>query len=55
MLPEYSVMIESSDKCSMKLLQQAARLLDIDYARAIVAFDFKGRKLKNKPTAKEGG
>ncbi|RCK57504.1 DNA repair protein RAD4 [Candida viswanathii] len=55
MLPENSVLLESSEQCLMKLLQQAARLLDIDYARAIVAFDFKGRKLKNKPTAKEGG
>ena len=55
MLPENSVLIESSDQCLMKLLQRAASLIDIDYARAIVAFDFKGRKQKNKPTAKEGG
>ena len=37
MLPENSILIECDENCSMKMLQNAANLLAIDYAKAIVS------------------
>lgn len=39
----------------LKISEKAARILEIDYARAIVAFDFTNRKSNRTPAAKEGG
>lgn len=55
MLPENSILIECDENCSMKMLQNAANLLAIDYAKAIVSFSFKGKKKKHNITAREGG
>ena len=55
MLPENSVLIECDENLSMKVLQNAASILDIDYAKAIVSFNFKGKKKKHSITAREGG
>ncbi|CAI5758327.1 unnamed protein product [Candida verbasci] len=52
MLPENGVFIEATPEISMKLLTQAANILNIDYAKAIVAFDF-GRK--RSVNVREGG
>lgn len=56
MMPENGFLVELSPIITMRMLERAARdILRIDYARAIVSFDFKN-KLKNLlPTAKEGG
>ena len=63
MLPENGYIVNTTGMYSMKMAERAARqILDIDYARAIVAFDF-GKNAGEKrskastriPTAKEGG
>ncbi|OBA21568.1 putative DNA repair protein Rad4, partial [Metschnikowia bicuspidata var. bicuspidata NRRL YB-4993] len=57
MVPENGVLLKITRDVSMKMLENAARwVLNIDYAKAIVSFEF-GKALKNKraPTAKEGG
>jgi xeroderma pigmentosum group C-complementing protein len=63
MLPENGYLVNTTGMYSMKMAERAARqILDIDYARAIVAFDF-GKSAGEKrskastriPTAKEGG
>lgn len=52
MLPENGCLLKVDKEVTLKMLERAARIIDIDYARAIVKFDFgKG----NKATAKEGG
>lgn len=60
MIPENGYLLKTSPKYTMKLAEKAARLLDIDFARAIVAFDFGnrsgGKRKHNKiPTVREGG
>lgn len=59
MLPENGYLLDTSGIYTMKMAEQAARILEIDYARAIVAFDFGGKKEKRNstriPTAREGG
>lgn len=53
MMPENGYLVKLTEKTSMKLLERAARdILRIDYARAIVAFDF-GKK--GMTTPREGG
>lgn len=53
MMPDNGYLIKLTEKTSMKLLERAARdVLRIDYARAIVAFDF-GKK--GATTPREGG
>lgn len=58
MIPENGSLVKASDKCSLKLLEKAARLLGVDYAKAVIGFDF-GRKSSKrflgKAQAKEGG
>ncbi|CUM45575.1 uncharacterized protein AC631_03733 [Debaryomyces fabryi] len=59
MLPENGYLFDTSLQCSMKIAERAAKIIDIDYAKAIVAFDF-GKPNKKKfqsrnPTAREGG
>ncbi|KAL6453156.1 RAD4 DNA repair protein RAD4 [Candida maltosa Xu316] len=53
MIPEGAVLISSSDEYPMRTIQRAVETLGIDFAKAIVAFNFKGRK--HKVTAREGG
>ncbi|KAK6459779.1 uncharacterized protein RJT20DRAFT_114250 [Scheffersomyces xylosifermentans] len=61
MLPENGYLVNTYDSIyTMKMAERAARsILNIDYAKAIVAFDFGGRERKGKgnrnPTAREGG
>lgn len=58
MIPDGGFLMEASLERPVKLLEQAARLIDIDYAKAIVAFDFgnkNGKKHRKIPTAREGG
>ncbi|KAM9899983.1 hypothetical protein OXX69_009267 [Metschnikowia pulcherrima] len=57
MVPENGYLVPVSRDVSMKMLETAARwILNIDYAKAIVSFEFgKGQKTKRAPTAKEGG
>lgn len=56
MMPDNGFLARVTDKITMKMLERAAReFLRIDYARAIVAFDFGGTKNKRTPTAREGG
>ncbi|EGW31864.1 uncharacterized protein SPAPADRAFT_72567 [Spathaspora passalidarum NRRL Y-27907] len=56
MIPENGAFIPISDTHSIKLLIKAAYLIDIDFAKAIVAFDF-GARRKRRPNvnAREGG
>ncbi|KAG7661247.1 uncharacterized protein J8A68_005243 [[Candida] subhashii] len=57
MLPDNGALIRIGPNCPMKLLQTAARILGIDYAKAIVAFDFgaKSKRRRTNATAREGG
>lgn len=56
MMPDNGYLARVSKNVSMKLLEKAARdILKVDYAKAIVAFDFGGTKNKRTPTAREGG
>lgn len=63
MLPEGGTIIPTTGKYTMKMAERAARyILEIDYAKAVVAFDFgkgsigrKSRGAGRTPTAKEGG
>lgn len=57
MVPENGALVEVSPTVTLKMLERAARgILGIDYARAIVAFDFgKALKKKGTATAREGG
>lgn len=52
MMPDNGFLAKVTDKLPMKSLEKAARLLGIDYAKAIIAFDFGKAKAV---TAKEGG
>lgn len=54
MIPEngYLIPVESYP---IKISEKAARILDIDYAKAITAFDFSNRRNNRVPNAKEGG
>lgn len=53
MMPQNGYLVKLTEKVSMKLLERAARdVLRIDYAKAIVAFDF-GKK--GMTTPREGG
>ncbi|ODV80714.1 Rad4-domain-containing protein, partial [Suhomyces tanzawaensis NRRL Y-17324] len=61
MMPEGGCLIDTTGKYTMKMAEYAARsILEIDYAKAIIAFDF-GKNGKSKPsagrtpTAREGG
>lgn len=56
MLPENGAYIEATGH-ELKVLEQAARLAGVDFARAVVAFDFssKSRTLTRAPKVKEGG
>lgn len=54
MVPENGVLIKITELKTMKMLQKAAVLLGIDYAKAITSFDFTQRG-KGTPNAKEGG
>lgn len=52
MLPENGFLLKADKAIPLKLLEMTARILQIDYAKAVVKFDFgKG----SKATAKEGG
>lgn len=52
MLPENGYLLKADKTTPLKLLEKTARILQIDYAKAVVKFDFgKG----SKATAKEGG
>lgn len=56
MMPDKGYLVKMTDDVTMKMLERAARdVLRIDYARAIVAFDFGGAKKNRAPTAREGG
>lgn len=56
MMPDNGYLVKMTDDVTMKMLERAARdVLRIDYARAIVAFDFGGAKKNRTPTAREGG
>lgn len=57
MIPENGYLAKISKDTPLKLLEQAARTLDIDYAKAVVAFDFGAGSKSNRRsvTAKEGG
>jgi len=56
MMPENGYLVKMTDTITMKMLEKAARdILRIDYAKAIVAFDFGGSKKNRTPTAREGG
>lgn len=56
MMPDNGYLVKMTDEVTMKLLERAARdILRIDYAKAIVAFDFGGAKKNRTPTAREGG
>lgn len=56
MIPEngFLVSVEDTDY-TVKQMVEAARILEIDYAKAVVNFDFKNRKSNKMPTVKEGG
>ncbi|WPK24315.1 hypothetical protein PUMCH_001583 [Australozyma saopauloensis] len=57
MLPENGYLARVSSTVTIKMLEKAAKyILKVDYAKAIVSFDF-GNSLKSKrtPTATEGG
>lgn len=52
MLPENGFLLRADKTTPLKILERAARIVEVDYARAIVSFEFgKG----SKATAKEGG
>lgn len=59
MIPENGYLVKISLKYPIKLVENAAKILDIDYAKAITTFDFgksEGKKAFNRiPTAREGG
>ncbi|WEJ94717.1 hypothetical protein PSN45_002211 [Yamadazyma tenuis] len=57
MIPEGGYLFSDSDTRPVKLLERAARILEIDYSKAIVAFDFgkKDRKQRGVAVAREGG
>lgn len=61
MVPENGYLIRTDGAYSMKMAERAAKyILEIDYARAVVGFDFGGDNGKKKtfrriPTTKEGG
>ncbi|RLV94893.1 DNA repair protein RAD4 [Spathaspora sp. JA1] len=59
MIPENGVLIPISNSHPIKLLLRAAHLIDIDYAKAIVSFDFGSTKGKQRgapsANAREGG
>lgn len=59
MIPEGGHLLEATPDCPIKLMEKAARILEIDYAKAIVAFDFgkngkRGRRAAQ-AQAREGG
>lgn len=57
MVPENGFLVDASIY-PLKMQERAARLIMVDYAKAIVAFDFggkDGKKASRMPTAKEGG
>ena len=54
MIPENGYLV-SVEKYPIKLSEMAANIIGIDYAKAIVAFDFTNRRSSRMPTAKEGG
>lgn len=57
MMPENGFLVDVN-KYAMKLQERAARIILVDYAKAIVAFDFggkDGKKASRMPTAREGG
>ncbi|CAH2350497.1 hypothetical protein CLIB1423_01S11452 [[Candida] railenensis] len=61
MVPENGYLIRTDGAYTMKMAERAAKyILEIDYARAVVGFDFGGDNGKKKafrriPTTKEGG
>lgn len=55
MMPDNGYLARVSQIVTMKMLERAARVLQVDYAKAIVAFDFGAQKSKRTPTAREGG
>lgn len=59
MLPDNGYLVDTSLQYSMKIAERAAKIIDIDYAKAIVAFDFgkpnKKKSQNRNPTAREGG
>lgn len=57
MMPENGYLARISPKITIKMLERAAKhILKIDYAKAIVSFDFgNASKSKRTPTATEGG
>ncbi|KAI3402853.2 hypothetical protein KGF56_004314 [Candida oxycetoniae] len=54
MIPGNCVLVKVNDTITVKMLQKTASLLNIDYATAIVSFDFTKRN-RGVPNAKEGG
>ncbi|CAK9439002.1 uncharacterized protein LODBEIA_P32260 [Lodderomyces beijingensis] len=54
MIPDACCLVESTHSVPMPMLIRVARLLDVDYAKAIVSFDFT-QKGKGPPKAREGG
>lgn len=59
MLPDNGYLVDTTLQYSMKIAERAAKIIDIDYAKAIVAFDFgkpgKKKSQSRNPTAREGG
>lgn len=56
MVPENGYLVRADDTgYTVKQMVEAARILEIDYAKAVVNFDFKNRKSNKMPTIKEGG
>ncbi|KAK6205658.1 uncharacterized protein RJT21DRAFT_118180 [Scheffersomyces amazonensis] len=54
MLPEGASLILTQERYPLSMLERAAKIIDIDYAKAVVSFDFT-RKGHSAPKAKEGG
>lgn len=57
MMPENGYLIPVTDEVTLKMIEKAAREINIDHARAIVAFDFTDKSTKNRrtPAARVGG
>ena len=59
MLPANGYLVDTTLQYSMKIAEKAAKIIEIDYAKAIVAFDFgkpgKKKSQSRNPTAREGG
>lgn len=59
MLPDNGYLVDTTSQFSMKIAERAAKIIDVDYAKAIVAFDFgksgKKKSQSRNPTAREGG